>query len=86
MQAHFSPCRHYLPDHADEQITFMPYTHVFQEILRRRPNTPLLNSIDSPAQLRLLSEDQLERLCYELRAFYCIPWVSREATLVPDSA
>ncbi len=47
----------------------MPYTHVFQEIPRRRPNTPLLNSIDSPAQLRLLSEDQLERLCYELRAF-----------------
>lgn len=47
----------------------MPYTHVFQEIPPRRPNTPLLNSIDSPAQLRLLSEDQLERLCYELRAF-----------------
>ncbi|PIE43140.1 MAG: 1-deoxy-D-xylulose-5-phosphate synthase [Gammaproteobacteria bacterium] len=52
----------------------MPYTHVFHELPSRRPNTPLLNRIDSPVQLRLLSEDQLERLSYELRSYllYCV--------------
>ncbi|MCP5160969.1 MAG: 1-deoxy-D-xylulose-5-phosphate synthase [Hahellaceae bacterium] len=47
----------------------MPYSHVFQEIPLHRPNTPLLDKIDSPAQLRLLTEDQLPQLAYELRAF-----------------
>ncbi len=47
----------------------MHQTHVFQEIPTRRPNTPLLDRIDTPAQLRLLSEEQLPQLAHELRAF-----------------
>ncbi len=47
----------------------MPYSHVFQEIPLKRPNTPLLDRINNPAQLRLLREDQLPQLAYELRAF-----------------
>lgn len=47
----------------------MPEPHVFQEIPRQRPNTPLLDKLDSPEQLRLLKEEQLEQLSYELRAY-----------------
>ena len=47
----------------------MLHSHVFQEIPTHRPNTPLLDKLDSPAQLRLLSEDQLPQLAHELRAF-----------------
>ncbi|WP_039916838.1 1-deoxy-D-xylulose-5-phosphate synthase [Cellvibrio mixtus] len=39
------------------------------EIPTSRPLTPLLDSIDSPADLRLLSEKQLPDLAEELRAF-----------------
>lgn len=39
------------------------------EIPTSRPLTPLLDSIDSPADLRLLSEKQLPELAEELRAF-----------------
>lgn len=42
---------------------------VFQEIPLQRPNTPLLDKIDSPHQLRMLSEEQLAQLTYELRAY-----------------
>jgi len=44
-----------------------PYT--FQEIPSERPNTPLLDRIDNPAQLRELHADQLTQLARELRAF-----------------
>ncbi len=47
----------------------MLQSHVFQEIPTHRPNTPLLDTLDSPAQLRLLGEDQLPQLAHELRAF-----------------
>lgn len=47
----------------------MLQSHVFQEIPTHRPNTPLLDRIDSPAQLRLLSEEQLPQLVHELRSF-----------------
>lgn len=47
----------------------MPYIHVFQEIPHTRPNTPLLDRIDSPAQLRLLSIEQLQQVAHELRAY-----------------
>ncbi|ARU58676.1 1-deoxy-D-xylulose-5-phosphate synthase [Oleiphilus messinensis] len=47
----------------------MPYTHIFQEIPTHRPNTPLLDRVDSPAQLRLLNEEQLLQLAHELRAY-----------------
>ncbi|MCP5205694.1 MAG: 1-deoxy-D-xylulose-5-phosphate synthase [Hahellaceae bacterium] len=47
----------------------MPYIHVFQEIPLTRPNTPLLDRIDGPAQLRLLSTGQLQQLAHELRAY-----------------
>jgi len=47
----------------------MYHTYIFQEIPANRPNTPLLDKIDSPAQLRLLSEEQLPLLAYELRAY-----------------
>jgi len=47
----------------------MQDTYVFQEIPTRRPNTPLLDRIDEPAQVRLLSADQLPQLALELRAY-----------------
>ncbi|MCH8499731.1 MAG: 1-deoxy-D-xylulose-5-phosphate synthase [Marinobacter sp.] len=47
----------------------MQDTHVFQEIPSQRPHTPLLDRIESPDQLRLLTEDQLPVLARELRAF-----------------
>jgi hypothetical protein len=34
-----------------------------------RPNTPLLDSIDEPADLRELEVEQLETLAHELREF-----------------
>ncbi|WP_049631122.1 1-deoxy-D-xylulose-5-phosphate synthase [Cellvibrio sp. pealriver] len=42
---------------------------MYNEIPTSRPPTPLLNSIDSPADLRALSEKQLPQLADELRAF-----------------
>ncbi len=45
----------------------MPST--FHEIPRERPDTPLLDSIDSTERLRELDEDLLPRLADELRAY-----------------
>lgn len=47
---------------------------MFEEIPQQRPQTALLDSIDSPADLRLLEPDQLEELAEELRAYllYCV--------------
>lgn len=42
---------------------------MFNEIPTSRPLTPLLDSIDSPADLRALNEKQLPQLAEELRAF-----------------
>jgi len=42
---------------------------IFQEIPVHRPNTPLLDKVNEPFQLRLLSEEQLFQLSYELRAY-----------------
>ena len=42
---------------------------MFQEIPSSRPNTPLLDSIDDPAQLRTLKSDQLPELANELREY-----------------
>ncbi len=42
---------------------------MYQEIPTSRPATPLLDSIDSPADLRALGEKQLPALADELRAF-----------------
>src|SRR6186713_1879419 len=42
---------------------------MFNEIPTSRPATPLLDSIDSPADLRQLEEKQLPQLAEELRAF-----------------
>lgn len=42
---------------------------MFDVIPTERPATPLLDGIDSPAQLRALPEKQLPRLAEELRAF-----------------
>ena len=42
---------------------------MFNEIPTSRPSTPLLDSIDSPAELRALNEKQLPELAEELRAF-----------------
>ncbi|QSP96180.1 1-deoxy-D-xylulose-5-phosphate synthase [Marinobacter salinisoli] len=47
----------------------MQDTYTFKEIPSQRPNTPLLNRIDSPAQLRDLPAEQLSQLARELRAF-----------------
>ncbi|MDO3383368.1 1-deoxy-D-xylulose-5-phosphate synthase [Gilvimarinus algae] len=42
---------------------------MLNEIPTKRPETPLLDGIDSPAQLRELKEKQLVQLAEELRAF-----------------
>lgn len=44
-------------------------TTMFDEIPTARPATPLLDQVDSPADLRQLDESQLEQLVNELRAF-----------------
>ncbi|MBC7182739.1 MAG: 1-deoxy-D-xylulose-5-phosphate synthase, partial [Marinobacter sp.] len=47
----------------------MQDTYIFKEIPSQRPNTPLLDRIDEPAQLRELAPEQLTQLARELRAF-----------------
>ncbi|MET0379187.1 MAG: 1-deoxy-D-xylulose-5-phosphate synthase [Spongiibacteraceae bacterium] len=42
---------------------------MFEQIPTQRPATPLLDHIDSPADLRQLDEDQLPQLAHELREF-----------------
>ena len=42
---------------------------IFDNIPAQRPETPLLDSVNSPADLRLLSEQQLKQLADELRHF-----------------
>ena len=42
---------------------------IFEQIPRERPVTPLLDAISNPAELRNISEDNLDRLCDELRHF-----------------
>ncbi len=43
--------------------------YTFKEIPLQRPNTPLLDQLDSPAQLRQLPAEELPQLARELRAF-----------------
>jgi len=50
-------------------LHLMQTTPIFQEIPTERPNTPLLDRVNAPFQLRLLSEEQLAQLSYELRAY-----------------
>ncbi len=47
---------------------------MLSEIPRVRPSTPLLDTIDSPADLRVLDEQQLPQVALELREYllYCI--------------
>ncbi len=42
---------------------------MFEEIPQQRPHTPLLDTINDPADLRQLEIDKLEQLAHELRAF-----------------
>ena len=42
---------------------------MFTEIPSQRPDTPLLDSIDQPADMKSLSTPQLQQLCEEVRAF-----------------
>ncbi|MGL6162178.1 1-deoxy-D-xylulose-5-phosphate synthase [Microbulbifer sp.] len=47
---------------------------MFDEIPRTRPQTPLLDAIDEPAQMRALDERQLPELARQLREYllYCV--------------
>ncbi|HTN32485.1 MAG TPA: 1-deoxy-D-xylulose-5-phosphate synthase [Marinobacter sp.] len=47
----------------------MQDNYIFREIPSQRPNTPLLDKIDTPAQLRELPASRLTQLARELRAF-----------------
>lgn len=47
----------------------MQDTYIFQEIPTRRPNTPLLDRIEAPAQLREVASGALPQLARELRSF-----------------
>lgn len=42
---------------------------MFTQIARVRPQTPILDQIEQPAELKSLSKDQLEQLSHELRAY-----------------
>ncbi len=42
---------------------------IYHELPHERPHTPLLDTINSPHDLRALDDDHLEVLCDELRAF-----------------
>jgi 1-deoxy-D-xylulose-5-phosphate synthase len=42
---------------------------IYHEIPRTRPVTPLLDTVDTPANLRLLAAEQLRQLANELRAY-----------------
>ena len=47
---------------------------MFDQIPVQRPDTPLLDSIDSPADLRRLNQKQLTDVAYQLREYllYCV--------------
>ena len=47
---------------------------MFNEIPRQRPETPLLDSIALPEDLRLLDVEQLEEVALQLRHYllYCV--------------
>lgn len=47
----------------------MQDTTIFQEIPTRQPETPLLDRVDTPDQLRELDAEDLPQLAHELRAF-----------------
>jgi 1-deoxy-D-xylulose-5-phosphate synthase len=47
----------------------MPDNSLFYEIPAHEPNTPLLDRVETPDQLRLLTDDQLPQLARELRAY-----------------
>ena len=57
------------PEVTDTRPGRMQDTYIFKEIPAQRPHTPLLDRIDAPDQLRLLSEEELPALARELRAF-----------------
>ena len=52
----------------------MPHSRTFTEIPLQRPQTPLLDTVDCPAQLRLLAPEQLPQLANELREYllWCV--------------
>ena len=47
----------------------MQDTYIFREIPSKRPQTPLLDRVETPSQLRELPAEQLTQLARELRAF-----------------
>ena len=56
------------PDHP-KRPEQMQDIYTFKEIPSQRPNTPLLDRVELPAQLRELPAEDLPRLARELRAF-----------------
>ena len=49
-------------------------TKTFNKIPEYRPDTPLLNNVDDPSQLKVLNSDELLELSNEIREFvlYCV--------------
>ncbi len=62
-------CKLALPDITAARLKNLYNSIMFNEIPAQRPDTPLLSQVDSPAQLRLLDEHQLEQLATELREY-----------------
>ena len=54
---------------SDSATSFSALQRTYHEIPRVRPNTPLLDAIDSPADMKSLNMDQLITLADELRLF-----------------
>ncbi|MGI9345132.1 MAG: 1-deoxy-D-xylulose-5-phosphate synthase N-terminal domain-containing protein, partial [Gammaproteobacteria bacterium] len=53
-------------DRPENKTGFRP--KVFEQLPTEKPETPLLDTLDGPEQLRQLSVEQLPQLCDELRA------------------
>ena len=55
--------------HPPKRPSGKSHTRVFEEIPRHAPETPLLDRVQTPAQLKQLDLQQLPQLCDELRAW-----------------
>ena len=56
---------------------------MFEEIPLKRPETPLLDQIVHPDDLRLIGENKLDQLAYELRHFLLTLSGKQAVILVP---
>ena len=59
---------------------------MFQEIPKEKPQTPVLDLIKSPRDIKTLSPNELETLADEIRGFLLYTIGKQEVTLAPGWA